>query len=99
MKYIKHLLILASTFTIYASISTFASLFHVHVEITSSAVGLKNCVITTGIKKFKLIIKKKRKKEDKIVFLAKSKLNKIDFLISKSLIDSYFSDNEFISKK
>ena len=44
-----------------------------------------------GIKKHKSIIKKKRKKRDKIVLLAKSKLNNIDVLISKSLIHSNIS--------
>ena len=36
-----------------------------------------SCVITAGIKRYKSIIKKKKKKLDKTVFLAKSKLNKI----------------------
>ena len=45
------------------------------------------CVITTAIKKYKTLIKKKRKRYDKIVLLAKSKLNNIEVLISKALID------------
>ena len=32
---------------------------------------------------------------DKVVLLAKSKLNSIEFLISKALIDSVISHNEF----
>ena len=40
-------------------------------------VGLKICAITAAIKRYKLIIKKK-KKHDKIVLLAKSKLNSIE---------------------
>ena len=35
-------------------------------------------------------------KYDKIVFLATTKLNKIEFLISKALIDSYISQDEFV---
>ena len=35
-------------------------------------------------------------KHDKIVFLAKSKLNSIEFLISKALIDSVISHDGFI---
>ena len=62
--------------------------------ITSSAIGLKICA---GIKKYKSIIKKKKKKHDKIVSLAKSKLNRIEVLISKSLIDSNISHDEFVS--
>ena len=61
----------------------------------SSAIGLK-IVINTGIKKYKSIDKIKRKTHDKIVMLAKSKLNSIEVLISKALIDSNISHNEFV---
>ena len=37
-----------------------------------------------------------RKKHDKIVLLAVSKLNSIEVLISKSLIDSVISHDEFV---
>ena len=40
--------------------STFASLVGNPVGITSSVIGFKICVITAGIKKYKLINKKKR---------------------------------------
>ena len=53
----------------------------------SSALGLKICAITAAIEKYKSVIKKKKKKHDKIVLLAKSKLNSIEVLISKVLID------------
>ena len=52
--------------------------------------------MATGIKKYKSVIKKKKKKHDKIVLLAKSKLNKIEVLISKALIDSNISHDEFV---
>ena len=42
------------------------------------------------------IIKKKKKKHDTIVLLAKSKLNSIEVLISKALIDSNISHDEFV---
>ena len=67
--------------------------------------GLKVCAITAEIKKYKSIIKRKKKKHvvflasiNKVVFLAKSKLNRIEFSISKSLIDSSISHDEFVSK-
>ena len=41
------------------------------------------------------IIKKKRKKRDKIVFLTETKLNTIEFSISKALIDSYINHDKF----
>ena len=53
----------------------------------SSALRLKICAITAAIEKYKSAIKKKKKKHDKIVLLAKSKLNSIEVLISKVLID------------
>ena len=63
----------------------------------SSAVGLKICAITAEIKKYKSIIKKKKNNHDKLVLLGKSKLSTIEVLISKSLIDSYISHDEFVS--
>ena len=97
LNYIEHLLILASTITGCVSISAFASLVCVPVGITSSAVGINNCAITAGIKKYKSIIKKKKKKDEKIVLLEKEKLNTIEVLIYKALIDSYISHDKFVS--
>ena len=78
------------------SISDFASLIGISIKIRSSAIGLKICAIAAGIKTFKSIIKKKKRKHDEIVFLAKSKSNEIDVLISKALIDSNISHDEFV---
>ena len=50
--------------------------------------GLKTCAITTGIKKYKSITKKKRKKHYKIALLGNAKLDTIKVLISKALIDA-----------
>ena len=55
--------------------------------IARSEVGINFCSITAGIKKYKSIIKKE-KKHDEIVLLGKSKINTIEILISKALIDS-----------
>ena len=96
LNYIEHFLILASTITGCVSISAFASLIGIPIGITSSAIGLKICAITAGIKKYKSIIKKKKKKHDKIILLAKSKLNSIEILISKALIDSVITHDEFV---
>ena len=93
---IDHLLIVISTITECVSISAFTSLVGIPIEITSSSIGLKICAITAGIKKYKSIIKKKKKKHDKIVLLAKSKLNSIEALISKVLIDSNISHDESV---
>ena len=96
LNYIEHFLILASTITGCVSISAFASLIGIPIGITSSAIGLKICAITAGIKKYKSLIKKKKKKHDKIVLLAKSKLNSTEVLIHKALIYSVISHDEFV---
>ena len=96
LNYVKHLLILVSTVSGCISISAFAILACVPVGIRSCAVGIKVCAITAGIKKYKSIIKKKKKKHDKIVLFGKSKLNTIEILISKALMDSYISHDEFV---
>ena len=98
LNYIEHLLILISTVAGCVSISTFTSLVGIPIGITSSAIRLKICVIISGIKKYKSIIKKKKKKHDKILSLAKSKLNSVQILISKALIDSNTTHNEFVFK-
>ena len=66
--------------------------------ITHPAVGLKICTITAAIKKYKSIINKKRKKHDKKVLLAKSKLSSIQVLVCKALIDPNISHDEFVLK-
>ena len=91
-------MIILSNFTVTEciSVSPFASLVGIPTGITSSAIGLKICVITTGIKKYKSMIKKMKKKHDKILALAKSKLNSVKVLIFKALIDSNISRHEFV---
>ena len=69
LRYIKHLLILISTVTGCVSISAFVYLVGTPIRIPSYAILLKICVITAGIKNYKSIIKKKKTKHDKIVFL------------------------------
>ena len=96
LNYIEHFLVLASTVTGCISISAFISSIVISIVITSSAIGLKICAIIAVIKKYKSIIKKKKNKHDKIVLLAKSKLNRIEVLISKALIDSVISHAEFV---
>ena len=54
LNYPEHLPILLSTFT-----GCLVSLVGIHVSIESSATTIKIYVITAGMKKYKLIIKKK----------------------------------------
>ena len=54
--------------------------------------------LTTGIvKKLLSITRNKKKKHDKILMLAKSKLNSIETLISQVLIDMEITHEEFVA--
>ena len=96
LNYIEHFLILDSTITGCISISAFTSLIGISIAITSSAIQLKIYVIVAGIKKCTSLIKKRKKKHDKIVLLAKSKLKSINLLISKALTNAIISHDEFV---
>ena len=91
------MLIITSKITGCVSIFAFPSLVCVPIGIASSAVGLKIFAVTTEIKKYKSIIKKKKKKYEEIVLLGKTKLNTLEILISKALVDSCISHDEFVS--
>ena len=100
LNYVEHFLILASAITGCISISVFASFFGIPIGITSSAIGLIICAIAAWIKKYKAIIKKKKKKHGKIILVAKSELNDKIVLISKPLIDLVIiHDNFFLINK
>ena len=87
---------LVSAVTRCITISTFSSLLGIPIGNTSSEIELKTCAITLGIKKYKSVIKKKKKKHYKIVMLAKFKLNTMELLISKDLFHSNISHKEFV---
>ena len=96
---VEYFLILTVAITECVSISVFILLVGIPVGIISSAVGLKICATTVGIKRYKSISKKKRKKYDKTVFLGKTRLNDIEVLIFKTLIHLYINHDEFVSIK
>ena len=68
------------------------------IEITGFTKGLNIWAIAAIIKKYKSIIKKNKKKHDQRVLLAKSKLNSMQVLISKTLSDSIISRDEIFLK-
>ena len=63
--------------------------------IMSSVTWLKICAIAAAIRRQKSI--KQNKNSNKVVLLAKSKLNSTEVLYSKVLIDSVISHDEFVS--
>ena len=81
LDYDEYFFILASVHTRFVSIS---ALVGIDIGITSS----ETCATTAAIKKYKPLIKKKKKRHDKMVLLGKTKLNNIKVLISQTLTDS-----------
>ena len=67
------------------------------VGISEANFTLVFCLTTVIIKKLQSIAKNKKKKHDKILMLAKSKLNSIETLVSQALIDMEISHEEFIT--
>ena len=67
LNYIEHFLILAYAVTGCILLSAFASLLGIPIGITCSAIGLQICAVTAGIKNYKSIIKKKKKKHDILI--------------------------------
>ena len=63
--------------------------------ITSSLIVLKICSATEETKSYKSIIKKKQRKYYEIVLPAKSKLNSIEVLVSKTSIGTGIDTSEF----
>ena len=96
LSYIDNLFIVISTITGCVFIYAFASLVSISIGITTSSIGLKICVITREIKKYKTMNKKNKKKHEKVVLLAKYKLNRIEILTSKVLIHSDIAQDELV---
>ena len=77
------------------SIASHATVIGIPVGIAGSSLTLI-LTISTGVNKSLLrVTKKRKKKHNKIIALAKSKLNTIDTLLSSALIDSKISHDEF----
>ena len=78
--------------------SNFYLYFSVGILLGTSSftIELRICEIAAKNLKYKSIIKKNKKKLEKIALIAKSKLNGKEFLISKALIDLNISHDEFI---
>ena len=85
--YIDKILIVLSATTGGVSIISFASAVGIPVGIASASFTLIFSLTTGIIKKLLSITRNKKKKHDKILMLAKSKLNSIETLISQTLID------------
>ena len=76
------------------SIISFVSVIGAPLGIASTSFSLLFSLTTGIIKKLLEVTKNKNKKQNKIVMLAKSKLNSIETLISQALIDLEISHEE-----
>ena len=94
--YIDKILIILSVTSSGISIISFASIIGVPAGIASASFTLTFSTATGIIKKLLNITRKKKKRHDKILMLAKSKLNSIESLISQALNDLDISHEEFI---
>ena len=94
--YIDKILIVLSATSSGVSIISFTSIIGAPVGIASASVTLIFSLTTGIIKKLLNITGNKKKKHDKILMLAESKLNSIETLISQALIDLDISHEEFI---
>ena len=94
--YIDQALIVLSATSGGVSIISFTSIVGSPVGIASASFTLIFSLTTGIIKKLLSITRNKKKKHDKILMLAKSKLNSIETLVSQALIDMEISHEEFI---
>ena len=85
--YIDKILIVLIATSSGVSIISFTSIIGVPVGIVSASLTLIFSLITGIAKKLLNITGNKKKKHDKILLLAKSKLNSIETLISQALTD------------
>ena len=79
------------------SIIVFTSVVGAPVRIANASFTLILSLTTVIIKNLLSITRNKKKKHDKILMLAKSKLNSIETLISQELTDMEISHGEFIA--
>ena len=95
--YIDQALIVLSATSGEVSIILFTSIVGAPVGIASASLTLFFSLTTGIVKKLLNITRNKKKKHDKILMLAKSKLSSIETLISQALIDMEISYEEFIT--
>ena len=94
--YIDKSLIILSATSGGVLIISFTSIIRVPAGIASTSFSLIFSITTGIIKKLLSTIRMKKKKHDKNLMLAKSKLNSIETLISQALDDMEISHEEFL---
>ena len=77
------------------SIASFATVIGAPAGIIGASCGFTFSITSGFVKKFLKTIRNKKKKHNKIVVLARSKLNSIESKISKTLMDNEISQEDF----
>ena len=95
--YIDKILIVLSATSSGVLIISFTSIVGAPVGIASVSLTLIISLTTGIVKKLLNITRNKKKKHDKILMLAKSKLNSTETLISQALMDQDISNEEFVT--
>ena len=95
--YLDKSLIVLSVATGSISITSFATIIGAPVGIMSASCSLAFSITTGFVKKFMKTIRNKKKKHNKIVMLARSKLNSIESKISEALINNENSHEDFMT--
>ena len=90
-------LIALSSATGSISIASFATVIGAPVGMMSASFSLAFSITTGFVKKFLKTIRNKKKKHNKIVMLARSKLNSIESKISEALINNEISHEDFMT--
>ena len=90
-------LIVLSVTTGSISIASFATVIGAPVGMMSASCSLAFSITTGFVKKFLKTIRNKKKKHNKIVMLARSKLNSIESKISEALINNEISHEVFMT--
>ena len=96
-EYFDKSLIVLSVATGSISIASFATVIGAPVGMMSASFSLAFSITTGFVKKFLKTIRNKKKKHNKIVMLARSKLNSIESKISEALINNEISHEDFMT--
>ena len=94
-EYFNKSLIFLSVLASSISIASFVSVIGAPAGIIGASCGLTFSIMSGFVKTFLKTIRNKKKKHNKIVMLARSKLNSIESKISKALMDNEISHEDF----
>ena len=95
LDYFDKLLNILSILSSSISIASFATVTETPAGITGATCDLTFSITSGFVRKFLKTIRNKKKKHDKIVMLARNKLNSIESKISKALMDNEISHGVF----